>query len=132
MPQVPGYRKTHIIHSFLTILNYKTVCACRSSIMDIPPVPNQLRRFNFHNTHLIRKKTVKRSFQSSWFANRTWLHYDESNDLACCHVCMVAYRDGTLNSSNLDKAFILNGISNWKDASVAFKNTTLSGAIVIG
>ena len=43
----------------------------------------------------------------------------------------VAYRDGKLNSSNLDKAFMLNGISNWKDASVAFKNTTLPGAIVI-
>ena len=78
-----------------------------------------------------KKKTVKRSFQFSWFANRTWLHYDEANDLAYCHVCMVAYRDGKLNSSNLDKAFILNGFSNWKDASMAFKNTTLPGAIVI-
>ena len=27
----------------------------------------------------------------------------------------------TMNSSNLDKAFILIGFSNWKDASVAFK-----------
>ena len=90
-----------------------------------------LRRLNFHSAPLVRKKTVKRSFQSSWFANRTWLHYDEANDLAYCHVCMVAYRDGKMNSSNLDKAFILNGFFNWKDASVAFKNTTLPGAIVI-
>ena len=74
---------------------------------------------------------MKRSFQSSWFANRRWLHYNEANDLAYRHVCMVAYRDGKLNSSNLDKAFILNGFSSWKDASVAFKNTTLPGAIVI-
>ena len=59
------------------------------------------------------------------------MHYDEANDHAYCHVCMVAYRDGKLNSSNLDKAFILNGFFNWKDASVAFKNTTLPGAIVI-
>ena len=43
----------------------------------------------------------------------------------------VADRDGKLNSSNLDKAFILNGFSNWKDASMAFKNPTLPGAIVI-
>ena len=43
----------------------------------------------------------------------------------------AAYRDGKLNSSNLDMAFILNGFSNWKDASVDFKNTTLPGAIVI-
>ena len=45
VPQVPGYLKTHTIHSFLTILNYKTVCACRSSIMDMPPVPNQFKTF---------------------------------------------------------------------------------------
>ena len=50
------------------------------------------------------------------------LHYDEANDLAYCHICMVAYRDGKLNSSNLDKAFMLNGFSNWKDASWPLKH----------
>ena len=89
VPQVPNYLKTHIIHSFLTILNYKTVCAYRFSIMDIPPVPNQLRRLNFHNAPSVRKSPMKRRFQSSWFANRTWLHYDEANELAYCHVCML-------------------------------------------
>ena len=89
MPQVPGYLKTHIIHSFLTILNYKTVCACRTSIMDIPPVPNQPKTFKFPQRSFGQKNPVKRSFQSSWFANRTWLHYDEANDLAYCHVCML-------------------------------------------
>ena len=131
VPQVPGYLKTHTIHSFLTILNYKTVCACRSSIMDIPPVPNQHKTFKFPQSSFGQKNPVKRSFQSSWFANRTWLHYDEANDLAYCRVCMVAYRDGKLNSSNLDKAFILNGFSNLKYTSVAFKNTTLPDVIVI-
>ena len=125
-----GYLKTHVIHSFVTILNYKTVCARRSSIMDKPPVPNQPKTFKFPQRSFGQKKTVKRSFQSSWFANRTWLHYDEANDFAYCHVCMVVYADGKLNSSNLDKAFILNGFSNWKDASVAFKSI-LPGAIVI-
>ena len=37
------------------------------------------------------------------------MHYDEGNDLT---FCMVAYKDGKLNSSNLDKAFINNGFSN--------------------
>ena len=46
---------------------------------------------------------VKRSFQDSWFKNWTSLHYDEANDLT---FCMVAYKDGKLNSYNLDKAFI--------------------------
>ena len=116
VPQVLGYLNTHIIHSFLTILNYKTVCTCCTSIMDIPPVPNQPKTFEFPLCSLGQKNPVTRSFQSSWFANRTWLHYDEANDLAYCHVCMAAYKDGKLNSSNLDKAFILNGFSNWKDA----------------
>ena len=52
---------------------------------------------------------VKRSFQDSWFTNRTSLHYDGANDLT---FCMVAYKDGKLNSYNLDKAFIINGFSN--------------------
>ena len=39
---------------------------------------------------------VKRSFQDSWFTNRTWLHCDEANDLT---FCMVAYKDGKLNSN---------------------------------
>ena len=103
MPQVPGYLKTHIIHSFLTILNYKTVCACRSSIMDIPPVPNQPKTFKFPLRSFGQKNPVKRSLHSSWFANRTWLHYDEANDLAYCHASTAAYREGKLNSSNLDK-----------------------------
>ena len=93
--------------------------------------PNQPNTFKFPQRSFGQKNPVKRSFQSSWFANRRWLHYDEANYLPYCHVCMVAYRDGKLNDLNLDKAFILNEFSNWKDASVAFKNTTLPGAIVI-
>ena len=34
---------------------------------------------------------------------------------------LVAYKDGKLNNHTLDKAFIINGFSNWKDASVSFK-----------
>ena len=87
VPQVPSYLKTHTIQWFLTILNYKTVCACRSSLMDIPLVPNQPKTFKFPQRSFSQKTLVK-NFQSSWFANRTWLHYDETNDLAYCHVCM--------------------------------------------
>ena len=85
------------------ILNYKTVCACRSSIMDVPLFPNQPKTFKFPQRSFGQKNPVKRSFQSSWFANITWLRYDEANDIEYCHVCMVAYRDGKLNSSNLHK-----------------------------
>ena len=56
-----------------------------------------------------KTNSVKRSFQDSWFTNRTSLHYDEANDLT---FCMVAYTDGKLNSNNIEKAFIINGLSN--------------------
>ena len=46
-------------------------------------------------------------------SGRTSLHYDEANDLTFCHIYMVAYKDGKLNSNNLD-------------ASVAFKNYDFS------
>ena len=35
-------------------------------------------------------------------SGRTSLHYDEANDLTFCHIYMVAYKDGKLNSNNLD------------------------------
>ena len=71
--------------------------------LDIPPVPKFPQR-SFGKTN-----PVKRSFQDSWFTNRTWLHYGEPNDLT---FCMVAYKDGKLNSNNIDKAFIINEFSN--------------------
>ena len=60
----------------------------------IPPVLNQHKTFKFPQRSFGQTNPAKRSFQSSWFAKGTWLHYDEANDLAYCHVCMVAYRDG--------------------------------------
>ena len=89
--------------------------------MDVPPDPNQPKTFKFPQRSFGVKNPVKRSFQASWLANRTWLHYDETNDLAFCHVCLVAYKDGKLKSNTIDKAFMDNGYSNWKDASVSFR-----------
>ena len=111
--QVHGYLKTHINHSFVTILNYKTVRAkpCRSSIMNIPPVHKQPNTFKFPQRSFGQKNPMKRSFQPSWFANRTW-----ANNLAYRHICMVAYRDRKLNISNLDKASMVF----WKDAKRVF------------
>ena len=107
------------------ILNPETVskvphqCCC--SIMDIqvPPIPNQPKIFRFSPLTFGVKKTEQSSFQLSWFDSRPWLHYDEGKDLAFCHLCMMAYRDGKLRSLNLGKAFIINGFSNWKDARVS-------------
>ena len=115
-------------NAFMSILKGTVACACAcySSAMDILLDPNQPKTFKFPQRSFSVKYPVKRSFQASWFANRTWLHYDETNDLAFCHVCLVAYKDGKLKSNTIDKAFIVNGYSNWKDASVSFRKNESS------
>ena len=39
------------------------------------------------------------------------------------NLCVLAYRDGKLRSLNLDKAYIINGFSNWKERLCIFKKT---------
>ena len=92
-----------------------------------------LRCLNLHNAPLAikkkkKKKEVKRSFQSSWFANRTWLHYDEANDLAHCHVCMLLTETESWTVRILIRRSYSMGFPAGK---TVFKNTTLPGAIVI-
>ena len=57
-------------------------------------LPNQPTTFKFLQCSSGKTNPVKRSFQASWFTNRTWMHNDEANDLAFCHINMVAYKDG--------------------------------------
>ena len=52
---------------------------------------------------------------------KPWLHYDEAKDLAFCHLYMLAYRGRKLHSLNLDKAYIINRFSNWKDVCVSLR-----------
>ena len=56
--------------------------ACYSSIMDIPPVPNQPTSFIFPQRSLGKANPVKRSFQASWFSTRTWLYHTETNKIS--------------------------------------------------
>ena len=61
---------------------------------------------------------VKHSFQSQWFKKWQWLHYDEAQDLAFCHICATARKTGKMtNAGNTDMAFIERSFYNWKDAS---------------
>lgn len=80
--------------------------------------PNQPLNFKFPQREFGCKTKVKRSFQATWFKRWRWLHYDESNDLAFCYLCTKAYKEKKLTVGNVDKAFILNGFFNWKDACV--------------
>ena len=87
----------------------------------MPPVQNQPKTFRFAQRSYGIKEPGQRSFQPSWFDSRPWMHYDESQDRAFCHLCMLAYRDRKLRNLNLDKAYILNGYSNGKEACVSFR-----------
>jgi hypothetical protein len=40
------------------------------------------------------------SFQSSWFSQWKWLHYDAASDLAYCFICVKAIQTG-IGPSNL-------------------------------
>ena len=48
-------------------------------------------------SELSEKRLVWQSFQQSWFNQWTWLHYDEANDLAYCHICVSVYLNNLLS-----------------------------------
>ena len=68
------------------------ICNKTCMFLYIPPIPNQTTTPQRSSG---KTNPVKRSFQDSWFTNRTSLHYDEANDLT---FCMVAYKDGKLRT----------------------------------
>ena len=85
--------------------------------------PHQPRSFHFPRHLFGNKNVVKRGFNASWFDSHTWLHYDESKDLAFCFLSMKVVKKSTLITSRCaDKASTSTGFSNWKDAKVAFRN----------
>ena len=55
--------------------------------------------FSVPTTLIWRKNYLSRGFGSS-----PWFHNDEAKLFAFCHLCMLAYRQETLRSQNLDKA----------------------------
>ncbi len=61
-----------------------------SSSESFPAEPHQPRSFNFPKREFGKKTVVKRSFNPSWFERYKWLHYDEAQDAAFCHVCRCA------------------------------------------
>ena len=69
----------------------------------------------------------KRSCQSSWFKDYTWLHYSEEKDSVFCIFCMKHERKLTAEH-NMEDTYIRRGFSNWKKAPKAFKNHESSNA----
>ena len=125
----PGYLKTHIIHSFLTILNYKTVRACLLPSWIYCLFLISLRRLNFHNAPLVRKTLWKDVFNLHGSQiERGYITMRHTTSL----IVMYAW---LLTETESQTVWILIRRSLWifqlERCYVAFKNTTLPGAIVI-
>ena len=84
----------------------------------------------FWSDYLITK-VVYSTIQQSWLGKWIWLHYDSTKSLCFCHTCVSGLKTGKmkLSSSTKDLAFLSEGFSNWKDATVGFDNL-LSEVIV--
>ena len=100
-------------------------CSCFQVIPDLSLTPQPSASFVYPKRIFGKKNIVWRSFQQAWFKQWTWLHYDEANDLAYCHICVSALKQ-KMKESNAEPSFVSSGFSNWKDATVAFKKHQLS------
>ena len=61
----------------------------------------------------------ERSFREIWFKHenwKDWLHYDVETDSAFCFTCVKAVERKMVSCSKAEKAFVLEGFSNWKNA----------------
>ena len=101
--------------------------ACDEQNLSLPEIgehANQPSGFNFPKRSFGKTKVVHRAFQQSWFSKWKWLHYDSSKDLCFCHTCVSALKTGKMKLSGnaKDSAFLNEGFSNWKDATVGFAN----------
>ena len=85
---------------------------------------NQPSGYNFPKRSFGKTKPVHRAFQQPWFGKWKWLHYDSANDLCFCHTCVSTVKTGKMKlfGNVKDSAFLSEGFSNWKDATVGFAN----------
>ena len=62
-----------------------------SDLPDIPDSPHQPGAEFMFPKRSFGKKNISRSFQHSCFRQWSFLHYDEKNDLAYCHTCVLGF-----------------------------------------
>ena len=103
-----------------------TDSSCSTS-SGLPETPHQPLSFQYPKRSFEKKVTVNRSFQPSWYARWSWLHYLENQDAVLCLICAQAsYLKKIQWSCNLDLSFISKGFSNWKDATNKFQRHAVS------
>ena len=81
---------------------------------------NQPKQFRLSEWKFGSSKVVSRKFMKDWFDKLPWLHYDELNDRAFCHTCIVAHNKEHMSTvtNTIEPTFISTGYTNWKDALV--------------
>ena len=86
------YMKSNMPTNRLRIKFSKIALVCNKNV-HVPgyTARSQTNYDKFPQLTFGKTNQVRRSFQDSWFTNRTSLHYDEANDLT---FCMVAYKGG--------------------------------------
>ena len=74
----------------------------------LPEHAHQPVNFKFPKRPFGKKNVVYRSFQGNWFqtCNWKWLHYNESNDTAFCHMCMKTRDKRAQLKGHTDDAFV--------------------------
>ena len=73
-------------------------------ILDKPHQPSA--NYKFSKQTFGQKKPVYRAFQSAWFSQWPFPHYNEANDVAYCHTCFVAFKQRKMSKHNADPEFV--------------------------
>ena len=90
-------------------------------IGDLPTKPYQPRHISFPPRTFGKQSPVQRTFQCSWFDKWQWLHYNVAQDAVHCFTCCKAVKDGRAKITGLaEGSFLVNGFTNWKDATTKF------------
>ena len=82
-----------------------------SSIASSQEVPDFLHQpdsaFRFPKRALDKTSVVHRAFQHSWFEKLPFLHYNEANDVAYCHTCLLMFKEKKAKTTTkADPAFV--------------------------
>ena len=81
----------------------------------------QPRHISFPPRRFGKQSPVQRSFQSNWFGKWQWLHFDVARDAVRCFTCCKAVKDGRAKiTGQAEGSFLVNGFTNWKDATTKF------------
>ena len=71
-----------------------------------PEKPHQPVNYKSPKRTFGQKKAVSHAFQPVWFSQWQWLHYNKAKDIACCHRCLVVFKQRGMSKHNADPSFV--------------------------